>query len=67
METLAAVEEVERDWLTVESKVYVIAVCMSIYIYRGLTRSVGSGSGDRRRGQGERGNRGSSGGDCGTL
>ena len=25
METLAVVEEVETDWLTVESKVYVIA------------------------------------------
>ena len=32
METLAVVEEVETDWLTVESKVYVIEVCMSIYI-----------------------------------
>ena len=32
METLAVVKEVETDWLTVESKVYVIAVCMSIHI-----------------------------------
>ena len=31
METLAVVEEVETDWLTVKSKVYVIAFCMSIY------------------------------------